>query len=341
MDAPMPGFRRRRNMMPEAPRSNVGFVVIGRNEGERLVRCLRSLAHVRGTIVYVDSNSIDGSVAAATRAGAHVVPLDASRPFTAARARNEGAARLRHVDPGVAFIQFLDGDCEFAAGWLPAAFAFMEKRPAVAVTCGRRRERDPGRSVFNRLCDLEWNTPVGQADACGGDALMRADAFHAVSGFNARLTAGEEPELCARLRNAGWEIWRLPEEMTLHDANITRLRQWWRRNVRGGYGYAQVWATTRTTPAPLYGRELKRAGFWGGLVPLAAAVALPLFWPVAAVLLLLPPAQVVRIALRRGVRMRASWAYAFFTMLAKLPEFQGSLKYLGSAGQSGSAIRYK
>ena len=43
-------------------------------------------------------------------------------------------------------------------------------------------------------------------DACGGDALMRASAFQQVSGFDASIIAGEEPELCVRLRQKGWKI---------------------------------------------------------------------------------------------------------------------------------------
>jgi hypothetical protein len=69
-------------------------------------------------------------------------------------------------------VQFVDGDCEVDATWLATAQAFLEQHPAVAVVCGRR-ERFPQRSVYNLLWP-EWDTPVGEAKACGGDALMRA-----------------------------------------------------------------------------------------------------------------------------------------------------------------------
>ena len=65
-----------------------GAVVIGRNEAERLRHCLNSLLGGGLTIVYVDSDSVDGSAALARSLGAEVVQLDLSRPFTAARARN-------------------------------------------------------------------------------------------------------------------------------------------------------------------------------------------------------------------------------------------------------------
>lgn len=315
----------------------IGIVAIGRNEGERLVRCLRSLAPTGARIVYVDSASTDGSAARAAALGATVIPLDMSLPFTAARARNAGLAALTDV----ALVQFIDGDCELAAEWLPAATAFLADHADAAVVCGRRRERHPEASVFNRLCDLEWDTPVGEATACGGDSLMRAEAVRAVGGFRDDLTAGEEPELCARLRAAGWRVFRIDSPMTLHDAAITRLGQWWRRAVRGGFGYAQAGAATRALPAPLYRAERRRAVLYGGALPLAGIAGAVLLHPA---LLLLPvavmAAQVTRMALRDRGLGRMAWPHAAFTMLAKLPELQGMLRYL-FARRAGSAITYK
>ncbi|NWG92335.1 MAG: glycosyltransferase family 2 protein, partial [Parvularculaceae bacterium] len=194
--------------------SRVGFVAIGRNEGERLVACLKSLgAAAKGPIVYVDSGSTDDSVARAVDLGADVVRLDMSVPFTAARARNAGAARQRDTF-GVDYIQFIDGDCALAGGWIETARAVLDANSDVAAVCGRRREIRPDASVYNRLCDIEWDTPIGDAQACGGDVMMRADAFFAVGGYRASLIAGEEPELCLRLREKGLKIVRLDADMT-------------------------------------------------------------------------------------------------------------------------------
>lgn len=320
----------------------LGFVVIGRNEGERLRRCLGSVAAYRMPLVYVDSASTDGSVELAVAAGAHVVNLDLTSPFTAARARNEGAARLRELAPDARLIQFLDGDCELAPGWLEAALSFMERRPDVAVVCGRRAERRPGHSIYNRLCDVEWDTPIGEADACGGDALMRTQAYCAAGGFNDRLTAGEEPELCARLRALGWRVWRIDEAMTLHDADITRFKQWWMRAVRSGYGYAQVFATTRSTPQPLYRRELRRAILWGTVLPLTILVALTVSPPIGAAAIGLLGAQVARIAARRGARSLFSWQYALLMILSKVPELQGAIRFVRTGTRRPrSSILYK
>ncbi len=219
--------------------SGIGVVVIGRNEGQRLEHCLRSLLKGTDKVMYVDSGSTDGSLHLARSLGVEVLALDLGTPFTAARARNEGFFALQRRLPSMQLVQFVDGDCEVDSGWLPAAQAFLDDHPDVAVVCGRRRERFPQRSVYNLLCDLEWDTPIGEAKACGGDALMRVDAFAAVGGFRPELIAGEEPELCVRLRAKGWKVWRLDAEMTLHDAAMTRFSQWWRRSLRAGHAYAE------------------------------------------------------------------------------------------------------
>src|SRR5207249_2888192 len=159
-------------------------------------------------------------------------------------------------------VQFVDGDCEVTAGWLDAAGLELDARPDVGVVCGRRRERHPERSVYNRLCDLEWNTSEGETDSCGGDALMCVTALHQVGGYDDGLIAGEEPELCARLRAAGWKVVRLPSEMTLHDAAMTRFGQWWRRAVRAGHAYAEVAIRHGRGGLQSWRRRVRSNWFW-------------------------------------------------------------------------------
>ena len=319
----------------------VGIVAIGRNEGERLQRCLESATTLASEVVYVDSGSTDASVQRAHHLGADVVCLDMSRPFTAARARNEGFLRLTAIDPSLRYVQFVDGDCEIDADWIPAAKAFLDAHPDVAAVCGRRREKYPERSVYNLLCDLEWNTPVGEAQAFGGDVLIRVDAFRQVGGFRGELIAGEEPELCVRLRSRGWRIWRLDHEMTRHDAAMTRFGQWWRRTLRGGYAYAEGSFLHGHGPARHWLHEARRAMFWGGFFPLAVLL-LGMWFPGAFLLLLAYPLQVVRLAVRRGWSRRASWWQALFLVLAKFPECIGEMKFLSHqlAGRQARLVEY-
>ncbi len=323
--------------------ARVGFVAIGRNEGERLVACLQSLARAAsGPIVYVDSGSTDQSVEKAQALGAEVVRLDMNIPFTAARARNAGARRLiEQSDP--ALIQFIDGDCVLAPGWIEAATAFLGAHAGVAAVCGRRRELDPEASFYNRLCDIEWATPVGETLACGGDVLMRADALVNAGFYNETLIAGEEPELCLRLHAAGWKIWRLDAEMTGHDAAITRFGQWWTRAKRSGHAFAEVSTLHKSSPAKIWRSETCRALLWAAIAPVSivlALVASPWFlWALA-----LYPAQIIRlylIARRRLGRSAAGWALA--SVLGKFAEAAGALRFYRGRifGKRSSLFEYK
>jgi GT2 family glycosyltransferase len=305
---------------------DIGVVVIGRNEGGRLIECIKSIKLKTNTIVYVDSGSTDGSVIAAVRLGVFVVNLDLTRPFTAARARNEGFATLRRLKPDMRFVQFVDGDCSLAQGWLDTAVAFIKERNDVALVSGRLRERYPTASVYNQLCDFEWDTPIGEALECGGNALARVEAFEAVGGFSPQLIAGEEPELCLRLREKAWKIWRLDAEMGQHDAAITRFTQWWLRAVRYGYALAEVPQLHRTSHLGIWRREKMRTIFWGGVLPLVICLG-ALIHPAAVSGILAYFIQLCRIALARGPTSRWSWILAVFSMIGKFAAFQGTLKF--------------
>jgi glycosyltransferase involved in cell wall biosynthesis len=321
----------------------IGIVVIGRNEGERLRRCLESVQPLADAVVYVDSGSSDGSVELARGLGAKVVLLDMERPFTAGRARNEGFRALIDSGPSPQFVQFVDGDCEVREGWLAAGEAFLQAHLQVAALCGRNRERFPERSVYNRICDIEWNTPVGEARACGGNVMMRVAAFEQVGGFRDDLIAGEEPELCVRLRALGWRVWRLDAEMTLHDAAMTRFGQWWKRRIRTGFAYAEGVRLHGAAPERHYVREYRSAWFWGAGIPLAVVLLAIATGPAALLALSIYPAQVARLALRSGGEREALWQNAFFLVAGKFPEALGQARsWLTHArGRRAALIEYK
>lgn len=318
--------------------AELGIVAIGRNEGERLVRCLTSIGS-GVPVVYVDSASTDRSVAVAQAAGAIVLRLDMALPFTAARARAEGVELLRARVPDVALVMFVDGDCELEPGWLATASAYLADHPGIAAVCGRRRERFPEASLYNHVADWEWDTPVGEAASCGGDALMRLSAYEAVGGFDATMIAGEEPELCSRLRAAGWRIMRLDAPMTIHDAAMLRFGQWWRRAIRGGFGYAQAWQVTRVRGGSgLYGADLRRMLVWAVAVPVVCVAAAVLIHP--ALILIWPgliAVQLLRWRREVGVGHAALAAVGHFAVLA------GALRYAwrSARGSAGGTLVYK
>jgi len=317
--------------------NDIGVVVIGRNEGERLIACLKSVIGDGRRAIYVDSGSTDASMERAKTLGADVVALGMATPFTAARARNAGYARLKN-DGAPEFVQFVDGDCELAPGWLEEAAQFLRDNPTVAIASGAVREKFPERSIFNRLCDREWAAPAGDAHYCGGNALVRAHALESAGGFRDALIAGEEPELCVRLRAKGWTIRRLAADMARHDAAITSLGQWLKRARRAGHAFAEVSSIHRGKPEQIWVFETRRAlaltglaalGLFGGLIAHAS-----LFLILAAF-----PAQIARIALRDKPTTAESWAYGALLTLQKPWEAAGVLQYwLARLGNRASMI---
>jgi len=319
-----------------------GAVAIGRNEGERLRRCLASL-NAAAVVVYVDSGSRDGSPQMARELGADVLDLDLSIPFTAARARNAGLRRLRERAPNLDYVQFLDADCALDAEWPAKALSFLNEHADVAVVAGRRRERHPERSVYNWLCDREWDSPAGETRACGGDAMMRIAALSAVGGFRDDLIAGEEPELCVRLRASGWRIWRLAAEMTQHDAAMTRFSQWWRRTTRGGYAFAQGAYLHGQGPERHWVWESRRAWLWGVWLPLACLAASLVWQPWGMLAWLIYPLQVVRQSLRSRGTFSERLTLAWFQVLARFPEAWGEIRFAVDRllGRQARLIEYK
>lgn len=327
--------------------SEIGVVAIGRNEGERLRRCLESLSDQGLTIVYVDSNSDDGSVGLARSMGVEVVELDMTRPFTAARARNEGFDRLCQLTPEVRYVQFVDGDCEVAPGWLAKARDVLDQHPEVGVVCGRRLERFPESSVYNKLADFEWNTPVGEASACGGDALMRVEAVQKVGGYNPAIIAAEDDEACLRIRREGWKVLRIDAEMTRHDMAMTRFRQWWRRCSRAGHAYAEGSAMYGKAPERHFVRQTRSTIVWGLLVPL---IILALAWPTRGLsFALLAGYLFLYHRTRRYYMVQRGWSakdaglYAFWIVLAKFPQAMGLLRYWFNrlSGKRSQVIEYR
>jgi hypothetical protein len=281
-------------------------------------------------------------VSLALELGCHVVNLDDGIPFTAARARNEGFAYARHLRSDLQFVQFVDGDCELLVGWIIAASEFLVANSRVAVVAGRLRERFPERSIYNRLCEYEWYAPAGEAKSCGGIAMFKACAFIDASGYRQTMIAGEEPELCVRLRNAGWCIWRLEQEMALHDANMMKFSQWWTRSRRAGYAFAEGAWLHGAPPMRHYARENRRALVWGIFIP--AAVSLAAFGSLSALLLLfLYPLQVIRLAFREGAATPFIWIRTLFMVLSKFPEGLGGVKFYWDKlrGKAGELIEYK
>lgn len=311
----------------------IAAIVIGRNEGARLERSLATLQGQVAPLIYVDSGSSDASVAVARAAGAVVVELSPDTPFTAARARAEGMEALQAMaKAGSApeYVQFIDGDCELVSGWLAAGLNAFSADPKLGLVTGWRTEMHPNASIYNALCDYEWHRPAGEIQTCGGDMLVRAQAYREAGGFRGDVIAAEDDEFCLRLGKAGWGLRRLPLNMTRHDAAMTRFSEWWQRAVRSGHGFAQVGHLHPEFFVP----ERRRVWLYAGFLPVLAIMGAALHPFFSLVVLAIYGLSFVRTAQglkpglsRAGLGRRAAFHHAFYLTLSKFPNFIGLLTY--------------
>ena len=324
----------------------VSVVVIGRNEGERLVRCLQSIAAMQTDdfaveTIYVDSASTDGSPQRASASGARVIEVRPERP-SAAIGRNAGW----HAASGE-FVLFLDGDTQLHPQFVRRALKEMRK-PDVAIVWGHRREARPEQSVYVRVLDLDWIYAPGPSEFCGGDALVRRCALQAVDGFDDTLIAGEEPEMCRRLRARGFSIVHIDAPMTSHDLAITGIGAYCKRAFRSGHAYAEVASRFAGTEDPLWRADARRNLLHGSaMAALVPTLALSWFWPWIAGIVLLAAAFVIARSMRRNAwkaqSRRTRLLYALHSHLQQIPILFGQLSYhLGTLmGRRHDLVDYK
>ena len=330
----------------------IGVVVIGRNEGERLRACLDSVLAMNYPgdqldVLYVDSSSTDGSVALAESMGVRTIVLEG--PTTAARGRNAGWTATE-----APFILFLDGDTLLHAEFVATALPRLADQ-SIAGVYGDRREMRTSDSIYNAIFDMDWNAASSAGSSWsiffGGDALVRRTALESVGGYNESLIAGEEPDLCRRMRGLGNRILHIDAPMTLHDLAMYTIKQYWRRSVRTGYAYAEISSMYANTNDPLWSAESRsnwtRGIFWTCgpafvlLLSILMGSSLPVF-----LFLLLALALFARTAMKvrsRTASTKLLAAYSVHSHLQQIPIFFGQLRYRRQRQRGGNAaiIEYK
>lgn len=308
--------------------NKIHAVVIGRNESERLDACFLSLLNQVDQIIYVDSGSTDSSVLVARKYNCNVIELNSSAPYTAARARNAGFSEVKNNSLSTDYVQFVDGDCELSKNWITTGTKFLDEHPECGIVCGRTLEKYPNQSIYNFLCDLEWDTPVGDTNRCGGIALIRITAFDEIGGFNPKVIAAEDDEMCHRMLEHGWKIWRLDCDMAHHDANIRRFEQWWKRMTRGGYAFAMGVHIHGFSSQLHLIKMLLRSLFWGFFLPILLIAAIPLSQVLALMIVLIFAIKILISAYKLDKSFSVSLVTSLLFMVAKFAEAYGVIKYL-------------
>lgn len=317
----------------------IGVVVIGRNEGQRLILCLESILKVNVPCVYVDSQSTDNSVTEAQKRGIETVLLDASSPINASRARNEGFDKLIKTFPELEYVHFIDADCELNEQWLDIACSTLQTDEQLSIVVGRLHEKQRNETVYMRLCDIDWYVKPGYAKKCGGIFTVRRQIYADLNGFDTSLIAGADPEFCHRLELVGGKIFVLDTDMGTHDSAMYHFSQWWKRAVKVGFGYANGvnWAKGK----------IKSILFWAVFLPILIGVLAFSFssWYISGILLYL--IQIVRIY-TSGVKTGTNsiydrWLYSAFCVLAKFPQAIGAFRfYINKVrGRNQRIIEYK
>jgi len=301
-------------------KQSVGVVIIGRNEGERLKKCLSSILEKNIPLIYVDSDSKDDSSEYAKSLNINVVELSVNSPINAAIARNAGFKRLLELYNQIDIVHFIDADCELDFNWLDHALSCLDKNQDVAAVCGRLREKNINISVFTKLCDMSWYIEPGEISSCGGIATVRASVFSELDGFNEGLIAGEEAEFYCRVRNLDYRIICLAEDMGTHDSAMTTFKQWWVRTIRTGFVYANEASVNKKNQSSVI--------FWGAILPLTIVI-LSLFEPIMFFSFIIYLIQIVRVTknLKIPYVLSDKFLEASFCMIAKLPQFIGVVKY--------------
>jgi GT2 family glycosyltransferase len=304
--------------------NSIGIVVIGRNEGINLGNCFKSLSNLRIKKAYVDSGSTDDSLNIAESFCDIVIPLDPSRPFSAARSRNEGFDKLLHIAPKVEFVQFIDGDCTLESGWLENAANTLYTRKEVAVVIGHLTERFPDRSPYNKLCDLEWRSGSGDIKnygSLGGIMLVRANIFRELGGFKENVIAGEDSEFGVRIASKGQVVTKLNIPMATHDANMTHFSQWWKRSVRAGHAIGQRSYINGKSNVRDCVHERKSTIAWGIALPIVAIIsALIIPWMPLLILSLyfVLFIKIINFRLNAGDTKNEAMLYAIFNVIGKI-----------------------
>lgn len=319
----------------------MGIVIIGRNEGERLILCLQSVLKVHVACVYVDSQSIDDSVKEAEQRGVRAVVLDKSAPINASRARNTGFKVLVDDNPDIKYVHFIDADCELHPEWLSHAVMSLDESESVAVVCGRLHEKYKYKNTYMRLCDMDWYIKPGEIEACGGIATIRRSVLEEMKGFDETLIAGADPELYFRIRQIGdHKIVCLPIDMGTHDSNMHYFSEYWQRSVKTGYAYISKMHLGMSA------KPVKSALIWSVAIPLAILLLILLASSKFILLLLVYPIQVLRIYMSLSEHPSPKYSqllYSIFCVLGKFPESVGIVKYMYNAikKRDQTLIEYK
>lgn len=258
--------------------TELSYVIIGKNAQSSIARLLDSVlantpSRLSAEIIYVDSASTDSTIEIVTQYPVTIVQLSVDQPLCASAGRYVGCQYATG-----SLICFLDSDMELLDGWLERALIELETNPQVAVVAGVVLDSDsalPAECVPPVDYSLYSNPQVKDVRHVGGAALCRRSILTLVGSWNPFIISDEEPELCLRIRRAGYRVTRLEYPMVRHHTiPLSRLTSLLARRERRLYvGQGQTIRYYLMSRQPVYAYLVER-GFalaGAGVMLLAAA----------------------------------------------------------------------
>jgi glycosyltransferase involved in cell wall biosynthesis len=236
----------------------VSFVIPVRNDAHRLHVCLESIRandypRERVQIIVVDNGSIDDSASVARQAGATVISV----PDACVSVLRNRGAECATGD----VLAFVDADHVIGSDWIHSAASVLSVEDVAAT--GAPCTSPPAGTWVQRRYDLLRHHPQSYVDVDwlgSGNMAVKRSFFDRAGGFDSRLAACEDVDLCIRIRASGGRIVSGPTLRSVHHGDPSTLLslfqgELWRGRDNLRVSFRGPWnrRTLRSALVPLFG----------------------------------------------------------------------------------------
>ncbi|MGM0589762.1 MAG: glycosyltransferase family 2 protein [Bacteroidota bacterium] len=219
----------------------VSIIIIGKNEGDKLRKCIKSVEKVLNThknnikieAIYVDSKSTDGSVDVA-RNSRNIRVYQNTGETNAAIARNIGA---RVAKGNILF--FVDGDMEIESNFLDHVLTSKNELKYNFVT-GHIKDyiydyKGNNLDIKGRTYDKIIPANIENIKSCGGVFIISRALWESIGGMRTKYKRGQDLDFSMRLNEEGYTMIRYPELIVKHHTiEYKNIKRMW---INLGQGY--------------------------------------------------------------------------------------------------------
>lgn len=223
----------------------VSIVIIGKNEGLRLVKCLESIvilikenANLEFDVIYVDSGSSDNSIEIAkTYKFIKIIQLNGN--MNAAIARNAGASESIGE-----IIVFIDGDMEISPAFIK--HVIKDKKLIHDYVTGHLEDffySADGEYIGSEPRTYQKELPIKEEELTdnGGFFAIKKDVWKMVNGMKNKYRKSQDLDLTLRLSGIGIKIIRIPFlAIKHHTVDYRNENRMWSLLRKGDYFFAGV-----------------------------------------------------------------------------------------------------